>query len=93
MSPGDPGADARRICPVLDGIAFPAANWQLIMYAEEYGADARSRCELWAMTDGQYPDLRSVLTALGLVNRGPVNRGLANVDLTAAHGAGSPVAG
>ena len=36
-------ADMARIAHVLAGVTFPAAKWQLIMHAEDYGADATSR--------------------------------------------------
>lgn len=67
----NPRADVRRLSQVLAGIPFPAAKWQLIMHAEEYGADAASRAELWALPASTYPDLRSVLAALGLHDAPP----------------------
>ena len=70
----NPRADVRRLSQVLAGIPFPAAKWQLIMHAEEYGADAASRAELWALPASSYPDLRSVLVALGLLDAAPVDR-------------------
>lgn len=62
-----PRADAQRIGQVLAGIEFPAAKWQLIMHAEEYGADATTRAELWSLPARSYGDLVAVLAALGLV--------------------------
>ena len=56
--------DAERLTQVLDGVAYPAAKWQLIMYAEEYGADAATRADLWALPPGEYPDLVAVLAAI-----------------------------
>jgi hypothetical protein len=62
-----PRADAQRISQVLAGITFPAAKWQLIMHAEDYGADAATRAELWSLPAMTYADLPDVLAALGLV--------------------------
>jgi hypothetical protein len=60
-------ADIQRISQVLAGLDFPAAKWQLIMYAEEYGADSTTRADLWSLPTGIYTDLSRVLVALGLV--------------------------
>jgi uncharacterized protein DUF2795 len=60
-------ADTQRISQVLAGLDFPAAKWQLIMYAEEYGADSTTRADLWSLPTGIYTDLSRVLAALGLV--------------------------
>jgi hypothetical protein len=62
-----PRGDVERIGQVLAGLEFPAAKWQLIMFAEEYGADAETRAELWSIPTGSYRDLPAVLGALGLV--------------------------
>lgn len=63
----NPRADIARVAQVLAGVAFPAATWQLIMHAEEYGADATSRTQLRGLPAGGYADLPAVLAALGLV--------------------------
>jgi Protein of unknown function (DUF2795) len=60
-------ADIQRISQVLAGLDFPAAKWQLIMYAEEYGADSTTRADLWSLPTGVYIDVSRVLAALGLV--------------------------
>jgi hypothetical protein len=57
--------DAERLAQVLVGVTYPAAKWQLIMHAEEYGADAATRADLWSLPAGDYPDLDSVLAAVG----------------------------
>lgn len=62
-----PHADARRIAQVLAGLEFPAAKWQLVTYAEEYGADAATRADLWSLPVASYPGLPAVLATLGLV--------------------------
>lgn len=56
--------DAERLTQVLDGVAYPAAKWQLIMHAEEYGADTATRADLWALPSREYPDLVAVLAAI-----------------------------
>jgi hypothetical protein len=60
------GAAERRVSQVLAGVAFPAARWQLVMHAEEYGADAATRAQLWALRVRTYADLTAVLHAMGL---------------------------
>jgi hypothetical protein len=60
----NPRADAERVSQVLAGMDYPAAKWQLLMQAEEYGADASTRAELWSLPTGQYADLDAVLSAL-----------------------------
>lgn len=64
----NPRADVQRISQVLDGVEFPAAKWQLVMQAEEYGADSATRAELWALPAGNYADLTAVLASLGLAD-------------------------
>lgn len=59
-------ADLLRVRQVLAGLPFPAAKWQLIIYAEEYGADAATRSEIWALPVGTYPDLSAVLASVGV---------------------------
>lgn len=59
-------ADVVRLAQVLSGTVYPAAKWQLVIQAEDYGADARSRADLWRLPAGTYTDLGAVLVALGL---------------------------
>ena len=60
----NPRADAERVSQVLAGLVYPAAKWQILMHAENYGADAYTRAELWALSTGVYSDLGAVLRAL-----------------------------
>jgi uncharacterized protein DUF2795 len=69
----DPCGDTERVSQVLAGMVFPAAKWQLVMYAEAYGADAATRAELWALPTGSYADLRSVLEAVAAAGRERAN--------------------
>ncbi|MBW0136186.1 DUF2795 domain-containing protein [Pseudonocardia abyssalis] len=64
MPEGTP-VDIQRIRHVLAGVAFPAAKWQLIIHAEDYGADASTRTELWGLPAGTYDGLGAVVAALG----------------------------
>jgi hypothetical protein len=64
--PDDVRADTVRLAHVLSGVPFPAAKWQLVIQAEDYGADARSRADMWRLPAGTYADLGAVLVALGL---------------------------
>ena len=67
-------ADVQRLGQVLAGLPFPAAKWQLIMHAEDYGADAETRAELWSLPPGTYQDLRTVLVALDAAAAPPARR-------------------
>lgn len=58
--------DPQRLATVLAGLTFPAAKWELVMHAEHYGADVRTRADLWALPAGSYADLPDVFAALGL---------------------------
>ena len=64
-------ADVARVRHVLAGVTFPAAKWQLIIHAEDYGADATTRSDLWRLAAGVYPDIQAVLAALGMVAPAP----------------------
>lgn len=64
MRRGTP-ADVQRVRHVLGGMAFPAAKWQLIIHAEEYGADAATRTDLWALPTGSYDSVAAVVAAMG----------------------------
>ncbi|MHA6780858.1 DUF2795 domain-containing protein [Pseudonocardia saturnea] len=64
MGRGTP-ADIQRIRHVLTGVSFPAAKWQLIIHAEEYGADAPTRADLWGLPAGTYDGLAAVVAAMG----------------------------
>jgi len=66
MSHSDLRADAARLTHVLGDVAFPAAKWQLIMHAEDRGADAPTRADLWRLPAGEYAEVAEVLAALGL---------------------------
>jgi hypothetical protein len=58
--------DADRISQVLAELRYPAAKWQVLAEADHYGADSTSRAQLWTLQPGVYPNLHSVLVALGL---------------------------
>ena len=60
-------ADIARIRHVLADVPFPAAKWQLIIHAEDYGADSGTRADLWGLPARSYADLNAVLGALGLL--------------------------
>lgn len=59
-------ADIERVSQVLADMEWPAAKWQLISYVEEYGADAATRAQLWAVPPGTYPTLSRLLATMGL---------------------------
>ncbi|GAA3222759.1 hypothetical protein GCM10017691_09160 [Pseudonocardia petroleophila] len=64
MRKGTP-VDIQRIRHVLAGVTFPAAKWQLIIHAEDYGADASTRTDLWGLPAGTYDSVGAVVAALG----------------------------
>lgn len=64
-------SDVRRLGQVLAGLPFPAAKWQLVVHAEDYGADVVTREQLWSLAPGVYADLGAVLAVLGLAPAGP----------------------
>lgn len=72
MAPTRSQADLERFRHVLAGLTYPAAKWQLVIHAEDYGADAATRSELWTLPAGTYDSLREVLLALGF--RAPAPR-------------------
>lgn len=73
MYRSNPRLDAERVSQALAGMAFPAAKWQLIMHAEEYGADGATRAELWALPRGSYSDPTAVLAALAATHDMPTD--------------------
>lgn len=60
----NPRADAERLSQVLAGLGYPAAKWQILMHAENHGADACTRADLWSLPTGEYRGLAAVLAAL-----------------------------
>jgi hypothetical protein len=82
-------ADVQRIRYVLAGMEFPAAKWQLIMHAEEYGADADTRAGLWGLPTHTYDGVASVLAALGLT-AAPSRRGFRTAPPAQAAGQDRP---
>jgi hypothetical protein len=68
-------ADIARIRHVLADVPFPAAKWQLIIHAEDYGADSGTRADLWGLPAGSYADVAAVLGALGLLAPPPSRPG------------------
>lgn len=82
-------ADVQRIKYVLAGMTFPAAKWQLIMHAEEYGADAATRSDLWGLPAHTYDGVASVVAALGLT-AAPPRRGFRTAPPAQAAGQDLP---
>lgn len=57
--------EQRRWClaRVLDGLRFPAEKWQIVTYAELYGADAGTCALLREIPLRQYWNLGEIVTA------------------------------
>jgi len=82
-------ADVQRIRHVLAGLAFPAEKWQLIMHAEDYGADSATRADLWGLPAGTYDGIAAVLVALGPAS-GPPQPGYRSAPPSQAEGKDQP---
>jgi len=54
----------QRLRHVLAGLSSPARRWEVIVEAEHYGADARTRQELRALPDAQFESYPALLWAL-----------------------------
>lgn len=58
---------ASRLSCVLAEVPFPAQSWELLAWADYYGADVRTRAQLVALPAGTYSSLTAVITTLGAV--------------------------
>lgn len=56
-----PSPAMERVACVLSGCRFPAARWELMTYADHYGADVCTREDLRALPPGPFADLAEVL--------------------------------
>lgn len=50
--------------PVLDGLAYPAQRWQILIQAELYGADAMTKDVLRRLPQRSYADSLDVTRVL-----------------------------
>jgi hypothetical protein len=48
------------MAPFLDLVDFPAARWELLTAAEQYGADLRTRTALRTLSCGSYAHRQAV---------------------------------
>jgi hypothetical protein len=48
------------LAPFLDLVDFPAARWELLTAAEQYGADLRTRTALRTLSCGSYAHRQAV---------------------------------
>ncbi|GAA4877551.1 DUF2795 domain-containing protein [Actinomycetospora straminea] len=51
---------------VLDGQQFPLRRWQILVAADDYGVDARTRTKLEQIPDRPYADAGDVMIALAM---------------------------
>ena len=51
---------------VLDEERFPLRRWQLLVVADDYGIDARTRTKLEQIPDRSYADAGDVMIALAM---------------------------
>lgn len=72
--PAAEGAGDPCLRAVFDGLRFPAAHWQLLAWAEYYGAGGSLRARLWALPDRVFTDLTDVLAALPAHRRASTRR-------------------
>ena len=66
----------QRLRHVLAGLSFPARRWEVIVEAEHYGADARTRQELRALPDARFESFARPAVGAG-AGAGPGARGVA----------------
>lgn len=59
-----PDRPCSQVGLVLAGLVFPAQRWEIMMFAEHYGADRFTRQRLADLPEGRYRDLAAVTTAL-----------------------------
>lgn len=57
-------ADRRRVRKALDGLAYPVGKPYILAYAEERGADAKTRIALRALPAGVYRNVTEVEDAI-----------------------------
>lgn len=62
--PAAPARPTSQVLLVLADLVFPAQRWEIIMFAEHYGADWYTRERLTGLPEGRYRDLAAVTTAL-----------------------------
>jgi hypothetical protein len=55
---------AAMIRDILHELRFPAEKWQIVTYADDYGLDAASCEELWALPLRHYRDPAEVANML-----------------------------
>lgn len=53
-----------RLRQVLDGLSYPAERWQIVTWAELYGADTLTRAELAALPAGSYHAIGEIIAAV-----------------------------
>lgn len=51
---------------VLEGQHFPLRRWQVLVVADDYGVDARTRTKLEQIPDRPYADSGEVMIALAM---------------------------
>lgn len=79
------------LTPFLDLVDFPAARWELLIAAEQYGADLRTRTALRALSCGSYAHPQAVARELAQnlrTMRGPAGEHV--VRVLRSHDRGAP---
>ncbi len=64
-------ADETRLRQVLEGLRYPAQKWQIVTWAETYGADATTKTELAGLPLAPYRCVGDVLTGVAGTRRRP----------------------
>jgi len=62
--PADETRPTSQVGVVLADLEFPAHRWEIVMFAERYGADRYTRMRLARLPEGRYCDLAAVTSAL-----------------------------
>lgn len=55
---------AHPLGSVLRDVGFPASRWQLVAAADAYGADARTKADLWVLPEPTYHNFSGVVIAV-----------------------------
>lgn len=64
----------QRVRQVLRGLHFPAEKWQIVTQAEIYGADARTRDQLYQLPMREYRSWSEVAELVASNNQAPAGR-------------------
>lgn len=77
-------ADETRLRHVLDGLSYPAQKWQIVTWADFYGADATTRNELAGLPTAAYRGVDEIIAAVAGTRGRPRRSGADRILPTAS---------